>query len=660
MRLKRWAIILALALLLSNCSAPTPESEPGAWFVEVEREGGYWLGPEVLSKLGFDPLRDSFPPLTLTFANHQIPILPQKTPSGWGFFFFAPHQPSRYSGRTAFRLEKGRTPSIITCPKEESLPLEANPSQSALAFLHLEEDNRYLPQAEAEIPWLWAPLYAPGSLTFTITLTEPVSGPVTVTLRIWSHSSFPPAPDHLLRLWWDNRLVGEWEWDGMGMKEFEAGWKEEETSTNHTLVLENLLPEKVEASVIWLDSLEIAWQRKVEVDGSEWEALGQALKVEKVPPGAYAFDITEPLHPQGCPIPPDGLIPTYPGHRYWIGIPQRAPAPEGVRPAKPLHREEFSGVEYLAIAPPDFHSALLPLLDYRRKEGLKVGLADPQAIYDSFGDGRPSPEAIRKFVMGLPSLRYLLLVGDASSEPGGYDGGALRVVTPFTRTSVLGETPADILLGIGPSGEMKVAVGRFPASSSESLALMVNKTLRWEREQNRPTVLLLWDDEPEFQTAAEEVSRLLEPSGLPIRLAETRTQALEALGGGPVWLNYFGHGSLTGFGDERILEAKDSSKWREPALVAAWSCLAAHFIHPAQESMAEAWLRSPGGAVAFIGPVGETPLAAQMPFALAFYRAILQGKRLGDAWLEALKSGNSQDVAFGYVLLGDPALRVAK
>jgi hypothetical protein len=182
--------------------------------------------------------------------------------------------------------------------------LEANPSQSTLAFLHLEEDNRYLPQAEAEIPWLWAPLYAPGSLTFTITLTEPVPGPVTVTLRIWSHSSFPPAPDHLLRLWWDNRLVGEWEWDGMGMKEFEAGWKEEETSINHTLVLENLLPEKVEASVIWLDSLEIAWQRKVEVDGSEWKALGQALKVEKVPPGAYAFDITEPFHPQGCPIPP--------------------------------------------------------------------------------------------------------------------------------------------------------------------------------------------------------------------------------------------------------------------------------------------------------------------------------------------------------------------
>jgi len=49
-----------------------------------------------------------------------------------------------------------------------------------------------------------------------------------------------------------------------------------------------------------------------------------------------------------------------------------------------------------------------------------------------------------------------------------------------------------------------------------------------------------------------------------------------------------------------------------------------------------------------------------MPFALAFYRAILEGKRLGDAWVEALKSGNSQDVAFGYVLLGDPALKVVK
>jgi len=659
MRLRWWAIALASVLLISTCASPPPKAGQGTWFLGVERGGGYWLGPEALLELGFDPSADSFPLLSISFANHQIPILPQKTPSGWGFFFYAPHQPTRYSNQTLFRLEKGLTPSIIPCPEKMVSSSETVPSQSAIVSLHLEEDNRYLPQAEAEIPWLWAPLYAPGALTLTINLTEAIPGPVTVTLRLWSHSSFPPTPDHHLRLWWDGRLVGEWEWDGKGMKEFEVGWEEEEPLGTHSLVLENLLPEKVEASVIWIDSLKIAWQRKAEVDGSEWGAIGRSLKVEGVLSGAYAFDITDPFRPQGCPIPPDGIISTSPGHRYWIGIPWEAPAPKEIKPAKSLNLEEFLGVEYLAIAPPNFHKALLPLLEHRRKEGLRVGLADPQAIYDSLGDGRPSPEAIRKFVMGLPSLRYLLLVGDASSEPE-YNSGALRVVAPFTRTSVLGETPADILLGMEPSGEVKVAVGRFPASSPENLAVMVEKTLLWEKGLSRPIALQLWDDEPEFQTAAGEAVRLLEPSGLPIRLAETRAQALEILGSGPVWLNYFGHGSLTGFGDEGILEAKDGSRWREPALVVAWSCLAAHFIHPRQESMAEAWLRSPGGAVAFLGPVGETPLAAQMPFALAFYRAILEGKRLGDAWLEALKSGNSQDVAFGYVLLGDPALKVVK
>ena len=655
MRLRWWGLALALALLLSACSSPSPKGEQGAWFLEVEKGGGYWLGPEALSKLGFDPSVDSFPSLSLSFANHQIPILPQRTPSGWGFFFYAPHQPTRYSNRTAFRLEKGHAPSTIPCPEKRNSFSEADPSQIAIVSLLLEEDRRYLPQAEAEIPWFWAPIHAPGTLTFTINLTEAIPGPVTVTLRIWSHSSLPPTPDHLLRLWWDGRIVGEWEWDGMGMKEFEAGWEENEPLGTHSLVLENLLPQNVEASVIWIDYLKITWQRKAKVDGSEWEAVGQSLKVEEVPPGAYVFDITNPYHPQGCPISPDGIIPTSPGHRYWIGIPWGAPVPGKIRPAKSLNLEEFSGVEYLAIAPPELHKALLPLLEYRRKEGLKVGLADPQAIYDSLGDGMPSPEAIRNFVRSLPSLRYLLLVGDASSEPGGSN-----VVTPFIRTSVLGETPADILLGKEQSGSVKVAVGRFPASSPESLAVMVDKTMRWEKRLNEPTTLLLWDDEPEFQSAAKEVARLLEPSSLPIRLAETRAQALEALSSGPVWLNYFGHGSLTGFGDEGILEAKDGSKWPEPALVTAWTCLVAHFIHPRQESMAESWLRSPGGAVAFLGPVGEMPLAAQMPFALAFYAAILEGKRLGDAWLEALKAGNSQDVAFGYVLLGDPALKVVK
>jgi hypothetical protein len=70
-------------------------------------------------------------------------------------------------------------------------------------------------------------------------------------------------------------------------------------------------------------------------------------------------------------------------------------------------------------------------------------------------------------------------------------------------------------------------------------------------------------------------------------------------------------------------------------------------------------MRAPGsGAVAFLGPVGETTTGEQKPFIQAFYTALKEKERLGDGWLAALQVEGSRDVAAGYTLLGDPALRI--
>jgi hypothetical protein len=76
--------------------------------------------------------------------------------------------------------------------------------------------------------------------------------------------------------------------------------------------------------------------------------------------------------------------------------------------------------------------------------------------------------------------------------------------------------------------------------------------------------------------------------------------------------------------------------------------------------MAEVWLTQPkGGAAAFLGPVGETTTAEQRPFAEAFYQALEEHPRLGDAWLHAQQQEfGASDVRWGFVILGDPALYV--
>lgn len=656
--MSRWIALGVVLVSLTACTPAPSAPQSDVWFLEVEREGGYWLGPDDLSRVGLNPQAAVPPALSLSVEGQEIPLLPLETPDGWGVFFFAPHRPTRYAARTVLRLEKGREGVRMLCDEGESEGFPV-PVDSGRFSLHLEEDNRYLPQAETEVPWLWAPLHAPGTLTWTLRLTNSLPGPVTVTLHLWSHTDFPPAPDHHLRLWWDGRPVREWEWDGIGMRHLSAQWEEERPSEEHQLVLEALLLPGVEASLVWVDSLEVSYRRAVRPVGEVWEAEGESLQVNRAGSTAFILDVTDPFHPWGsCSLSADGRAKTVPGHRYWVGDPRRAPAPAALRPA---HRMDglVADAEYLVIAPTLFHGALAPLLEHRRAQGLRVAVVDPVAVYDTFGDGRPDPEAVRRFAEGFPSLRYLLLVGDGTVRPA-RDSFGLELPAPMTRTRVLGETPSDALLGVGPTGPARFAVGRLPARSPQEVEAMVEKILRWEDETAGLTVLVVHDDEPEFQSLAQEIQAWYHSSGSPVERTGDRAHALELLKGGRVWLNYVGHGSLTVLAKEGILKPEDGAGWRDPALVVAWTCLAAHFAHPTQESLAEAWLRAPGGAVAFLGPVGETTTDEQRPFAMAFYRALGKGVRLGDAWLEALQTEGPQDVALGYALLGDPALLVLK
>jgi len=631
---------------------------PGqTWFLEVKKEGGCWIGPKILARLGIDVHSDSPPALALFLGDEEVPLLSLKTAAGWGAFFFAPHHPTRYSTRTAFRLEVGKEGTRMTCEAEETSLEPSKAATSAVSFIHLEEDKRYFPQAQLETPWLWAPLYAPATLTLTVGLTDAVPGPITVTLQLWSYTDFPVSPDHRLRLRWDDKVVGDWKWDGIGVQVFRSQFNEDNPQARHSLALETPLLPGVEASVVWLDYVELAYRRTLGYFGGIWLAEGNAFQIGES--GVYIIDITEPLRPERCVISAGGAIATVPGHRYWVGKPQRALPPVEVRPARSLKVEELSDVEYLAVAPVAFHRALSPLLELRREQGLRVGVVEPAAVYDAFGDGRPDPAAIYNLIGNLPSLRYLLLVGDGASEPWGYEGeaGRLRVVVPFTRTAVLGETPADVLFGLSPSGEPAVAVGRLPAASPWELTTMVNKISRWE--DSKPLIVMVSDNEEDFRSVTKNTRHLCEELGFEVKQAQERSKILVLLKGDHTWLNYFGHASLVQFGEEGLLVREDGSEWAEPVLVTVWGCLAANFVHPAQDSIAEAWLRSRGGAVAFLGPVGETTLSEQRPFAMAFYRALGSEKRIGDAWLQALKTAKLSDVSLGYTLLGDPALIVS-
>lgn len=664
--MKRWQAVWALLLLAACACPPTPSPtiDDSTWLVETDQEGGYWLGPETLQSLGIDPEGELPLSVRLSLADRQVPYLPLHTEKGQGLFFFAPDRSTRYTQRTALCLEIGMSGTAM--PAGEP-PTAASSPGYGLTTLQWEENQRYFPQANTGTPWLWEPIHAPGAVTHTVTLPDALPGPITMTLRLWSHTSSHSAnPDHFLRTKWDEQTVGEWEWDGQGMQALTASWEESQPEREHALIIETPALPDVPVAAVWIDGWDMTYRQPVKANGSIWAAEGTALRVEGAEPGVRLLDVTDPAAPQDLGlVPTDGTVGTIPGHRYWVGNPEKAPEPPVVRAARQVTMDGLEDVTYLALAPLDFHAPLQPLLELRRDQGLEAEVIDIQAVYDTFGSGQPSPEAIQALVRSLPDLRYLLLVGDGTAEPGGYDGeaGALRVVAPLARTTVVGETPADGLLGTDGEGKTIVAVGRFPAASADQVTIMVEKTIGWENNEQPPAALVLSDDEQEFGTVAQEIVTLLpeEVSTQSVDVGDetSREDTLAALKQGPTWLNYTGHGSLTILCDEGVLTIEDGESWGAPALVTAWTCLAAHFIHPAQDSIGETWIRAPrSGAVAFLGPVGETTTAEQRPFIQAFYAAFEEDDRLGDAWVAALQAGGSQDVAWGYTLLGDPALRI--
>jgi hypothetical protein len=525
-----------------------------------------------------------------------------------------------------------------------------------------------MPQVRAPEPWLWEPVFSGGRLTHTLTLTEAVSGPITLTARLWTQKRLPGTSPNL-PIWWDGDQVGEWRGDGPAEQSWKAALPETDPGDVHTLVVQVPAPEKDMVSKFWLDGWGIAFRRPLvmEMPGVTWtaEARKAIIAGGKSDDRRRLLDVTDPAAPVDLGVVSDDQAPTEPGHRYWLGVPWRAPAPERTRPRTTVDRASLDQIDYLIIAPEPFWEALQPLIEHRRNEGLTVSRLTPTQVYDAFGDSRPDPEAIRALVQQLHEqgqLRYLLLVGDASVHLDGYAGeqGALRVITSLAPTTYLHETPSDQAMISDRAGQPLVAVGRFPAETAAQVKTIVDKTILWE-QTGLASALILSDDQPSFGQFADEMAPLLpvESQRLDAAQDDARPRVLEALEEEGAWLNYVGHGSLALWGDEKVLQRED--EWSQPAIVTVWACLSGYFVHPEQDSLAEVWLRSTqGGAAAFVGPTGETYLNQQQPLARVFYQEVQKGKPIGDALLSAWQAATDAeaDAARSYLLLGDPALRI--
>ncbi len=306
------------------------------------------------------------------------------------------------------------------------------------------------------------------------------------------------------------------------------------------------------ASKVYVD--EVAWRRKVQLDFRAQGAIFQGVdgtwryNMWSLPSAYTLYDITDRTRPviltglseeNGSGLFQDS---DSPARRYLVSGPgvEHQPVVEAHNGKNILNA--MAGVDAIYIAPQRFHVTLQPLADHRQGQlcwqGLSMNLTKPcnpaivdvQDVYDAYGYGQISPEAIQRFLKAVydkygGELEAVTLVGDGNQDPKNYEGRdyvegidteiippylAYRIgdedsniyVDPFIRRTgcenCFGQLDGDDpLTGDDPpppadpdapqarpgSGFLPdIMVGRMPVKNTVELRDLVTKILRYETE----------------------------------------------------------------------------------------------------------------------------------------------------------------------------------
>ncbi len=610
--------------------------------------------------------------------------------------FYGQAGQSRYARENVYWLQADSTPGPPMPMVEPGTPMAGPAVEYYWARTRVEENLIYTPQVETGDHWLWVSLAAPRTQTVTVPLTALASGEGQVTLEVWSNTQAAQSPDHHLRVALNGRPVADEKWDGPGRHTFTATvpggvWVE----GANVLQVEAPGDLGLAAEVIALDWVEITYPRRFVAEGDrlEFTSAGGVHVVSGLSGPAMVLDISDVEHVVrvGEVHSAGGAIFGEAGHRYLVVGPKGKYSPTRLVPAwlTPDLRAPGSGADYVAIGPADLLAPLQPLLEWRASQGLKVEAIPVEAVYDQFNAGLPEPEAIRAWVRYAlqnwqPAPQYLVLVGDATYDPLGYVAApeANRLPTFLVFTVHGGETASDVaFVQLDETLLPQLAVGRIPAATAGQVRTLVEKTLAYEQRapagEWRRRVLAVADGQSaEFRQDAQAFLDGL-PAGYqgvlyqpPAGARDASQQVRQYLEAGYLLVGYFGHGSITQWGKDRIWTVEERATPADEAQLSVMvnmTCLTGLFTHPKMTSLAETLLWQPGGgAVAVLAPTSLTLASDQGVLSHALAQALWADSSLtlGQALWQAQRQlrpeqAGQRDVLQTFLLFGDPALRPA-
>ncbi len=673
---------------------------------------------------------------------------------GESLLFYAEPRFSRWTAVDAYRLVADETAGLrlITRSADPTGLPQATPWMEGV----WENNGIYTPDCFCgSLPagrdgdrWAWADLRCPGAPTavlFQMTAVD-TAQPAHLTLWLIGYTALAPAPDHRVQVALNGTPLGQVEWDGKTAVTATLSVPPGLLMGANTLTLSLPGISGVSVEGAWLDAFAIRYARGPAPAG-EMAVFATPVSPGGTPPtvtlpyqqylplvlrgfggagtgarGAYtvalsaagpyrAYDVTDPRHPWRL----TNFRVT--DHAITVGNPDEAfrryltIAESGIRSPRVRAVEDpwgfhalggFTGADYLIITHPAFAATLGPLVDLRSSQGLSVTVVNVLGIYDAYGDGRPDPEAIRRFIADAyatwePRPAYVLLVGDGSFDPRQYRSDSPPTFIPPYLADVdpwAGETAADNRYACvdGDDRLPDLFIGRLPADSPAEAQATIEKIVAAERDPlpggwNR-NVLLVADDPdragnfPAFSEAYAAV-HVATPFVVNRRYcagsspdssdctdaASLHSALLSRWNAGALLIQFTGHSSWQQWAAERFFHLDDLPALRNSRrlpVVTEMTCLTSAFHRP-EPTLDEGLVTlARNGAVAAWGPTGLGVGTGHRYLSTGFFRAVFSdtvattGEAALAGKLALAGAGLYPDLLDTYTLLGDPAQRLQR
>ena len=376
----------------------------------------------------------------------------------------------------------------------------------------------------------------------------------------------------------------------------------------------------------------------------------------------------------------------------------------------------IASTDMLIVTSKDFLGQANRLADHHRIfDGLKVTVATNEQIYNEFSSGSPDIAAIRDFARLMyerpaagNKLHYLLLFGDGSFDyKDRVPNNTNRVLTFQTRESLnsVYSYASDDFFGIldanegnDATGLIDIGIGRFPVNTPAEAKMAVDKCIFYatnsESSQGdwRNKLCFVADNgnsNTHFRQVEKQICPLIEsiapvynlnkiyidayppestPSGQ--RCPEANSGITSNVQNGVLLINYTGHGGETGWAEEGILTISEIDSWTNyshmPVFMTA-TCEFSRYDDPARVSAGEhVFLNPVGGGIALFTTTRLANAGTNIGLTLYFYDTLFsryngEYPRFGDviAYAKNKMGGSDASLVRNFVLLGDPALRLA-